>query len=374
MPEQSANIKKKPEPPVVAAPTVKPSPKPKLLKAAGLILLTGAILGGFAFWAFPYLFPAPLTLPAGTFLQGRLIIEDAKPFHVGDLIAVTVEVEARNGVKYQLPDLGNLPLGDLELKERDARPEILRRRGGQIQQEHLLLTCWEVGEHTFPALTVEYQTPEGKKKTARIPARTITIRSLLPAGKSGQELLKLDIKGLKAPVGLPPHYERLWWFGAALLVGLVIWLLVKYLPRLLRKKDSLITPEAEVIEPAHVIAFRRLEALKQAGYLETGDYKAYYSELSECIREYMENRFQIRALEMTTEEFLAYLATNPNTQIRLEFQSILREFLNSSDLIKFAKHLPKIEDAENSYNLICDLIEKTKEIETEGQILTANGG
>ncbi|HEX3043196.1 MAG TPA: hypothetical protein VHY08_00460 [Bacillota bacterium] len=371
MPEQHTTIKKKSEPTVAAPAAVNPSSKLKPLKIIGLILLAVVIVGGFVFWAVPYLFPPPLSLPAGTDLQGRLVIENNKLFHVGDLIPVTIEVESRNGVKYQMPDLANLPLGQLELKERDPKPSVIRRRDGKLQQEHLLLTCWEVGEHPFPALTVTYQTAAKSRAnarranvrqlTAQIPARTIVIRSLLPANRSESELLKLDIKGLKGPVGLPPRYEPLWWFGAALLVGLLVWLLVKYLSKLRGKKDLSATPATQVIEPAHLIAFRRLAALKNAGYLEQGDFKTYYSELSECIREYMENRFQIRALEMTTEEFLAHLANHKNTRIQFEFQAILREFLNSSDLIKFAKHRPVIEDAEGSYNLIRDLIEKTKE-------------
>lgn len=383
MPEQHTTIKKKPETPVAAPTGPQKAPlaikKPKPFQIIGLILLAVVIAGGFAFWAVPYLFPAPVTLPAGTDLQGRVVIENNKLFHVGDLIPVTIEVEARDGVKYQMPDLANLPLGQMELKERDAKPEVIRRRGGQLEREHLLITCWEVGDHPFPGLTVTYQTAaknraNARELTAQIPARTIVIRSLLPANRSESELLKLDIKGLKAPVGLPPRYEPLWWFGAALLVGLIIWLLVKYLPKLRRKEEWNATPEIQVLEPAHLIAFRRLTALKNSGYLEQGDFKGFYSELSECIREYMENRFHIRALEMTTEEFLTYLANHKNTRIQFEFQAVLREFLNSSDLIKFAKHRPVVADAEVSYNLIHELIEKTKEppVPPEAQFVTAN--
>jgi hypothetical protein len=124
-----------------------------------------------------------------------------------------------------------------------------------------------------------------------------------------------------------------------------------------------------VAEPAHLIALRRLEALQGAGYLEAGDFKTFYSELSEIIREYMENRFQIRALEMTTEEFLVHL-TKDNSLTR-EQQLLLREFLNYSDLVKFAKHLPLLEEADRALAKSRELIEETKE-ETETQLIIDN--
>lgn len=169
--------------------------------------------------------------------------------------------------------------------------------------------------------------------------------------------MKLDPKGLKGPVGLPPRLTILWWSLAGIgLLGL-IWLLYRILRKHLIKETKSIAG-APPSEPAHVIAMRRLESIRAAAYLANGDFKTFYSELSECTREYLENRFQIRALEMTTEEFLIFVSTN--RCLKLEYELILKEFLKASDLVKFAKHLPLLDEANLSLEIVSQFIETTK--------------
>ena len=102
-------------------------------------------------------------------------------------------------------------------------------------------------------------------------------------------------------------------------------------------------------EPAHVIARRRLAALRAADLSAAGKIKEYYSELSFCLREYLENRYHLPALEMTSGEILQspVQAGLPLTQ-----QAALAEVLNLSDLVKFAKHRPAEETAIAHFSLV----------------------
>ena len=50
---------------------------------------------------------------------------------------------------------------------------------------------------------------------------------------------------------------------------------------------------------------KQLEKLKQAQLWQNGKIKAYYSDLSDILRLYIENRYNSPALEMTTDEILS---------------------------------------------------------------------
>jgi hypothetical protein len=178
-----------------------------------------------------YLVPKPLDLPSGQSIQARMVVESPGPYHIGDLIPVTLEVKAVTGVQCEMPDLATANLNELELKVK-GEVETERFRGGWGKKISYVLSGWKVGQQTIPGLTVNFQNASGAKQKYEIPAVTITIASLLPQGKSKEELLALEIKDIKGTVGLPPRYQILWWFlaGAAFLaiIVLVIWLLRRW--------------------------------------------------------------------------------------------------------------------------------------------------
>jgi hypothetical protein len=301
------------------------------------------------------LFPKPLTL-SGQKIKAAWSIGQTTRFYVGDLIPVTLTIEAANGVRYQLPDLSG-SLGRLELKEQcPIRKE--RRRGGSVNRRTFLLCGWEPGKYSLTALTINYRDPAGRRSVYRVPPYNIRIYSLLPKGKSKSELLALDVKATKKPLSYPANLMLFWGTLAGIaLLTLGCFLVAKLLHRLKRSPEDIMKPEVIVTEPANSIANRRLAALEKAGYLEAGNFKAYYAELSECAREYLENRFGIRALEMTTEEFLTMAASS--RQLRTEDQVILIAFLQAADLVKFAKFIPARAEAEQDLNLIRRLVKTT---------------
>jgi hypothetical protein len=215
-------------------------------------------------------------------------------------------------------------------------------------------------------LTINYQDQNGSQGSLGLNELSIKITSLLPVNLNEEEILADGLKNLKKPVGLPPRYQYLGiLFGGLVLLGIVYWLL-KYIKIHYRSKapDGMEQDEVK-LEPAHLIALRRLEDLKAQQLLEAGEYKLFYDRLSEIAREYMENRFRIRALEMTTEEFLSSLGEqdflNPAQK------KAVIEFLQYSDLVKFAKHRPIKADGDRALAIIFGLIEETKE-EVENEI------
>src|SRR5262249_34141795 len=100
-----------------------------------------------------------------------------------------------------------------------------------------------------------------------------------------------------------------------------------------------------------------LVELKRRNLIAAGAFKEYYSTLSDIVRAYLEQRFRLRAPEMTTEEFL--LTTAREGRLEPVHRRLLGEFLSESDLVKFARHLPTIADSERAWTAARRFVDET---------------
>lgn len=111
-------------------------------------------------------------------------------------------------------------------------------------------------------------------------------------------------------------------------------------------------------KPAHEIAFEVLRAIAGEKLVEQGRVKEFYGKLSTCLRQYIENRFQLRAPEQTTEEFLEQLKRSDTLQP--EHKQQLEKFLQHCDLVKFARYQPSTDQINESLTMAEEFVEKTK--------------
>ncbi len=117
-------------------------------------------------------------------------------------------------------------------------------------------------------------------------------------------------------------------------------------------------PEAPIeVELPWEKALRRLRELKAKDLPSQGLYEPYYIQLSWILRYYIEDRFGIRAPELTTQEFIE--TALKNRDFPSEHQSSLIPFLKHCDRVKFAKLEPTLEQMEESFNVVWDFVEKT---------------
>jgi len=115
--------------------------------------------------------------------------------------------------------------------------------------------------------------------------------------------------------------------------------------------------EEEVIRPAHEVALEKLSGLQRKKLWQEGKVKEYQSELTRTIREYLENRFGIQALESTTSEINRSLKSvdfDPRQTQKLN------NILQVADLVKFAKANPQESIHEEFMNHARTFVEETK--------------
>jgi hypothetical protein len=162
-----------------------------------------------------------------------------------------------------------------------------------------------------------------------------------------------DIKDVKPPVNLTDLWWLLWLLLVLIAVAAGIYLFLRY-KRPSQEKVKASAPEL----PAWEKAYQELEALRLENLLDKGLFKEFFTRVSGIARHYMENRFNIHAPHMTTEEFLYYLGVSGHLN---ETQKIaLKEFLNSCDMVKFAKYAPTVNEASKIFDCARKLIDETK--------------
>lgn len=131
-------------------------------------------------------------------------------------------------------------------------------------------------------------------------------------------------------------------FGLVVLVMLAaVWYYYKKMRKLKPVAPEPVKPEV----PAHLLALEQLHTLRNKKLWQQDAVKEYYSELSDIIREYLEKKYQINAMEQTSEEILSGLK---HMQMRPEDSNKLRQVLLLADLVKFAKAKPLNTDNELS--------------------------
>jgi hypothetical protein len=157
-----------------------------------------------------------------------------------------------------------------------------------------------------------------------------------------------DIHDIKPPMVIPNEWEWLW-LTLIVLAVLAVLFLAWRLWKKSRGQIPLVPPV-----PAHI---RAKEALQKA--LEIiAQPKSFCILVSDTVRLYLEERFDFRAPERTTEEFLRELsATNLLTD---EQKESLGRFLESCDLVKFAKYEPGENELRELHSSAVRLVEETE--------------
>jgi hypothetical protein len=161
-----------------------------------------------------------------------------------------------------------------------------------------------------------------------------------------------DIRDIKPPIEIPTGWVWLWWTLGTLAVLLVVILIWRYVHR--RITHISVAPPV----PAHIRARQKLE---EALALISRP-KPFVIAVSDTTRTYLEERFQFRAPERTTEEFLRELAGTD--LLAGEQKESLGGFLESCDLVKFAKYEPTETELRELHGSAVKLVEETEPVDS----------
>jgi hypothetical protein len=221
-------------------------------------------------------------------------------------------------------------------------------------RQKLMITSFDSGYHAIPPLPFTIINAQGE--TDSVYSKPILI---------GVHTVAIDttqaIKDIKGPKGAPLSFAEVWPYLLIFILlaiggylGYRYWQQQKNKPKLPAKE-----PEKPK-EPAHIIALRDLEKLKEEKVWQSGAHKAYYSRLTEIVRAYIEYRFEIPALEQTSDEIIS--ALKQAGVVERELISKLAGTFADADLVKFAKMNPLPEENERGMRTAFYFVEETKQV------------
>ena len=161
-----------------------------------------------------------------------------------------------------------------------------------------------------------------------------------------------DIRGLKDVVDIPTGQEWVWWLlvtaTALAVAGVVAWFVRR---RLARRSVKLAPPPPPL---SHVVAWERLQ--RALGLIHEAE--QFCMEVSQIIRVYLEERFNLHAPDRTTEEFLLELQSSQ--RLAGEHKQLLADFLGECDMVKFAKAEPPEQELRNLHEAASRLVGETQ--------------
>ncbi len=116
--------------------------------------------------------------------------------------------------------------------------------------------------------------------------------------------------------------------------------------------------------PPHILALQQLSLLKEEKLCEKGQEKEFYTRLTDILRTYIDSRFNINAMEMTSSQIIEALKYCNDTQTANQY---MKQILEIADFVKFAKVRPLPEDNNKSFNWATQFIEDTKPVEINAE-------
>ncbi len=256
---------------------------------------------------------------------------DSSSMYIGDQINYTVTVIQPSDIELNLQQLKDTLCHNIEIVTGPVTDSVDIQDNMLKTVNRYLVTSFDSGFYEAPPVYAELKSETGIKRfySDYSPLKVMRVKITPPDSAKIFDI----IEPYSAPVTLG---EILPWMLLAIVIAAAIWGIIRLFKKFRKTKE-----EPEVIvnpDPAHVIAFGDLEKLREEQLWQKGKVKLYYSRLTEILRQYLENRYGVYSLEMTTSETLKALLETGFKKNGL--YTSLKTILEGSDLVKFAKYKP----------------------------------
>ena len=282
---------------------------------------------------------------------------DSSKIFIGDQTGFTVTVDQPSDINLRLPFFKDTLISNIEIISGPVRDTIISAGDRFKIIEKYIITSFDSGFYEIPPVFAESRNETGLKRFYSEYSGLEVVRVNIAPPDTTAKIFDI-VAPYKAPVTFA---EVLPWILIGAVIAAALFLLVRTLKKIKKVK---VVPETVInSEPAHVIALRELEKLREEKLWQQGETKKYYTRLTEILRQYLENRFGILSLELTTRETLDALVRTGFR--RDESYKMLEAVLTGGDLVKFAKYKPSTAENEMHFENSYMFVEKTKESEVQ---------
>jgi hypothetical protein len=276
---------------------------------------------------------------------------DTNTILIGSQFKLEIQLEQPNSVKSNWPEVADT----FALFEIVSRSRIDTVSNGAIlkRKQQFVVTSFDSGYHVIPPFVASYS---NGSDTAVQTVESLPI--LITVNTVPVDTTK-SIKDLKSQVDVPLTWKDfLPFILAALAIAIICYFLYRYFRN---RKRGVKEPVINVpVIPPHEIALRDLKELDEQKLWQQGNFKGYFTRLSDITRIFIENKWSVPAMEMTTDEIMHL---NIIQQQDKELNVKLKQLLEFADLVKFAKAIPVSYECENAMKQALDFVKRNIEIE-----------
>lgn len=273
---------------------------------------------------------------------------DSQEILIGDQINLDLSVVLQDESTVKWPQFKDTIAGQIEIIESSMLDSTKKETGETVLSQRVVITSFDTGFIVLPPIDFKFNNDS---------LQVLSTEPLLIFVSDIPVDTEADIKDIKEPYEVPFNWKKWLIWGLIVLgvIGLIIGLIL-YIKKLRAKSQETPVARPKPKRPAHEIALEKLEALRQKKLWQNDQAKAYYIELSDIVREYIEFQFDVLALEMTTDEIISALQLKG---IEDEKIKPLKAMLQMADLAKFAKYKPLANENELNFETAKTFVNQT---------------
>lgn len=264
---------------------------------------------------------------------------DTSNILIGDQVIYRLHLIIPENFQFVWPQFADTLASNVEILNRSAI-DTLRQSDGMFEiRQNFTLTSFDTGYYVIPPFRIQYKVNAQSGESSFIESEPFLLNVFsIPVD------LAQPIKPIKGPIAVPITFtELLPWIGLFLIIAALVYYF--FIRKKKTKPIAIFKPKPK--QPPHVKAIAALEQLKKEKLWQQGLIKDYYSKLSGIVREYIEDQFDVPAVESTTYDTIFLMRRK---SLADESLRILQELLELSDLVKFAKSKPLPSEHDRSMN------------------------
>lgn len=302
----------------------------------------------------------------GVFLQP---LQERDSVLIADQLLYGFELkQVEEGTRFVLPEWKNDERGGVQAispwivdtvkvrKQKKGMPRLLDIRGS------LKITSFDEGVYDLPPIMVGRLAKDGVIDTLVFDPVRLEVKTM-PVDTA--TFVPHDIKG---QIRYPLTFEEVFPWIVAFWILAVIVIVAVCLIIIHKRKDD---PAYVRKDPAHIVALRELDKFRGSRMWVPEKQKAFYSGVTDALREYISSRYGVSAMEMTTAEIFADMK---NSDVPKELLSEVQDLFERADFVKFAKYVASDEDNASVLPLAVRFVTETYQTEVEEESEASKDG
>ena len=279
---------------------------------------------------------------------------DSVQAKIGQPVKLTLELIQPKDLIVNFPQFTDTLKTDVEIINQSA-VDTTNQKSHLLLKQELTIMSFDSGFYYFPGFEFAIDSSNGGGSITSNPV-VFTVHTFeVDTAKA--------IFDIRAQKEVPYTFREMlpWIIGTLILFAIILFAI--YMIRRIKNKEPIFTVKEKPLDPPHVIALKELDALKASKLWQTDRVKEFHTKVTDILRNYIEVRFEVPALEQTTDEILENLKRCDINE-KSTMQN-LKQVLQLADMVKFAKMTPLADENDLSLMNAYFFVNQTKQEEVK---------